>query len=95
MNTFLDLLDTKAQLTIIADGVETSAGLHDNLSLVAHKPTSINGIEILPKYDYLAVDGVLDIPGPFYTWYHSVSGQGWLLVPNLVIDSVNDCCNRT
>ena len=32
---------------------------------------------------YLGFNGVwrTDIPGPFYQWWHHVSGQGWLLRP--------------
>jgi hypothetical protein len=30
---------------------------------------------------YLGFNGrwILDIPGPFYRWWHTVTGQGWLL----------------
>lgn len=46
---------------------------------------AINGLDVLPKYKHLfKTDTYLDklgtvefvIPGPFYTWYHTVSGQG-------------------
>jgi hypothetical protein len=49
---------------------------------------AVNGLEILPKYRHLAnksttyIDTydeyVLEIPSPFYTWYHEISGQGWI-----------------
>lgn len=49
---------------------------------------SINGLEILPRYQHLANKStnyidfydeyVLEIPSPFYTWYHGISGQGWI-----------------
>jgi hypothetical protein len=49
---------------------------------------TVNGLEILPKYRHLAnksttyIDTydeyVLEIPSPFYTWYHEISGQGWI-----------------
>lgn len=49
---------------------------------------SVNGIEILPRYRHLANkdttyidtydEWVLEIPSPFYTWYHQISGQGWI-----------------
>lgn len=52
---------------------------------------SIDGYEILPLYRHLAnppthyIDQLgkwqLTIPAPFYTWYHCISGQGWLLNP--------------
>jgi hypothetical protein len=49
---------------------------------------SVNGLEILPKYQHLAskstnyIDflGVwsFEIPAPFYVWYHQISGQGFI-----------------
>lgn len=52
---------------------------------------SINGLEVLPKYQHLSsnsksyIDQLglweFNIPGPFYMWYHKISGQGWLLNP--------------
>jgi hypothetical protein len=49
---------------------------------------SINGLEVLPKYQHLAskptnyIDKLgtwcLEIPSPFYVWYHQVIGQGWI-----------------
>lgn len=48
----------------------------------------INGLEVLPKYQHLAsrptnyIDKIgewsLEIPAPFYVWYHQVTGQGWI-----------------
>ena len=52
---------------------------------------SVNGLEILPKYLHLAdpPTNYIDeyglwrfaIPAPFYSWYHEITGQGWLLKP--------------
>jgi hypothetical protein len=49
---------------------------------------AVNGLEILPRYRHLAnksttyIDTydeyVLEIPSPFYVWYHRISGQGWI-----------------
>lgn len=49
---------------------------------------SVNHIVILPKYQHLArpacawidQEGVWDfhMPGPFYPWFHEISGQGWV-----------------
>jgi hypothetical protein len=49
---------------------------------------AVNDFEILPRYKHLAsiptnyIDKLgrwhLEIPSPFYTWYHEVSGQGWI-----------------
>lgn len=46
---------------------------------------SINGNEVLPKYQHLAnpktnwITGEWSfvIPQPFYPWYHTITGQGW------------------
>lgn len=81
MKTFSDLLATNGYLTVVADGNTTVYGLFDIISLDASLPTTINNYEILPKYQHLAQDGQLTIPAPFYSWYHKVAGQGWLLCP--------------
>lgn len=49
---------------------------------------TVNGLEVLPKYRHCANkdttyidtydDWVLEIPYPFYEWYHDISGQGWI-----------------
>ena len=49
---------------------------------------AINGYEVLPLYQHIAnpttsyIDQIgiwrLYIPGPFYTWYHQLTGQGWV-----------------
>jgi len=51
------------------------------LEFSANDIVTVDGAEILPKYQHLAVGGKLTIPEPFYRWYHRVSGQGWLLTP--------------
>ena len=48
----------------------------------------INGYEILPKYRHLANNPInyidklgvwsMEIPAPFYIWYHTISGNGWI-----------------
>lgn len=46
---------------------------------------TINGKEILPIYQHLAdpptnwitTSWTFKIPGPFYPWYHAITGQGW------------------
>jgi hypothetical protein len=47
---------------------------------------TINGKEVLPIYQHLArpatnwitTDWELVVPAPFYTWYHEITGQGWI-----------------
>ena len=47
---------------------------------------TINNLEILPLYQHLATPATawitsnweLDIPSPFYAWYHDITGQGWI-----------------
>lgn len=85
MKNFSDLLATELSLEVMVNGQRARAGLHDNLKFQANDTVEIDGIEILPKYRYLAQDGVLSITGPFYGWLHSASGQGWLLEPYLTI----------
>ena len=81
MKNFLDLLATKLSLEVIVNNQKTTAELKEKFKFQAVDLVEIDGIEILPKYQYLAVNGVLVIDEPFYCWYHRVSGQGWLLVP--------------
>ena len=46
----------------------------------------VNGKEVLPIYQHLAnpptnwitTDWKFSIPGPFYPWYHEITGQGWI-----------------
>jgi hypothetical protein len=48
----------------------------------------VNGLEVLPKYQHYASkstnyidfygDWTLEIPSPFYIWYHQITGQGWI-----------------
>jgi len=51
------------------------------LDFAATDTVTVDGVEILPRYQYLVVDGRLTITEPFYQWYHRASGQGWLLTP--------------
>ncbi len=49
---------------------------------------TVNGLEVMPKFQHLAssptnyIDKLgkwyLEIPAPFYVWYHQISGQGWI-----------------
>lgn len=52
------------------------------------KRLAVNGLEVLPKYQHLAKPSTawinctgawdMNVPGPFYTWFHGISGQGWV-----------------
>jgi hypothetical protein len=81
MKTFLDLLDTNQHLTVSTNNTVATCGLHELLVFDVTDTVTVDGIEILPRYQHLAVDGRLTISVPFYQWYHDVSGQGWLLKP--------------
>jgi hypothetical protein len=81
MKNFSELLATKLELTVVVNGEQQSAGLHDCLTFGVDDIVTVDGIEILPRYRHLADLGVLSISEPFYCWYHRVSGQGWLLKP--------------
>jgi len=81
MNNFLQLLATDLKLTVVVNGQAVDTNLYDPLILDVDDTVTVDGIDILPKYQYLARNGILTIPEPFYCWYHRVSGQGWLLTP--------------
>lgn len=81
MKNFLDLLDTDLELDIVVNGEHTAAGLQDFLVFDSGTEVSVDGIEVLPRYQHLVENGMLTIAEPFYQWYHRVSGQGWLLKP--------------
>jgi hypothetical protein len=52
------------------------------------KKLRVNGHEVLPKYQHLAVPSTawidevcvweLHTDRPFYPWFHEISGQGWV-----------------
>ena len=82
MKNFSDLLATEFTLDVCTNGQSRTLGLHDCLIVDATDTVTVDGIEILPKYSYLAINGKLVIDQPFYCWYHLVSAQGWLLTPH-------------
>lgn len=82
MKNFLDLLATNQTLRVSVNGKVHEAGIADTLIFDADSQVTIDNIEVLPKYNYLAKDNVLTIDQPFYQWYHKITGQGWLLIPH-------------
>jgi len=81
MKNFLDLRATEHHLDVEVNGQLTRVGILDNLEFNATDSVTIDGYEVLPRYQYLAENGMLKINEPFYRWYHRASGQGWLLNP--------------
>jgi hypothetical protein len=81
MKNFSDLLATNLLLELCVNGTPYSVEWGMPLEFDATDTVTVDGVEILPRYQYLAVDGRLTITEPFYQWYHQVSGQGWLLTP--------------
>jgi hypothetical protein len=81
MKNFSELLATDFQLTVVVNGKTTAVNLHDMLIFDADDTVTVDDVDILPKYLYLASNGKLTISEPFYRWYHRVSDQGWLLTP--------------
>lgn len=81
MKNFSDLLAIDLALSIQRNGHMYDHPLLMPLEFAADDRVIIDGIEILPRYDYLADNGVLSIQEPFYRWLHQVTGQGWLLEP--------------
>lgn len=71
---YFDLLDNLNFSCIISNGTVEVAKI------------IINGKEVLPVYQHLAepptnwitTDWKFSIPGPFYPWYHQITGQGWI-----------------
>lgn len=88
MNNFLDLLATDFNLDVVVNGQSQVCGLDAVLTFDSSDRVTIDNIEVLPKYQYLAQDNKLCITEPFYQWHHKVSGQGWLLTPQLNNKSV-------
>ena len=81
MKNFSDLLATELHLAVSINNTVYSVGWAMPLEFSANDIVTVDGAEILPKYQHLAVDEKLTISEPFYRWYHRVSGQGWLLTP--------------
>ena len=81
MKNFLDLLATELHLAVSINNTVYSVGWAMPMEFNVNDQVTVDGVEILPKYQYLAVNGRLTISEPFYRWYHRVSGQGWLLTP--------------
>lgn len=81
MKTFYDLQAIDLLLEVSINGVSQHRTLLDPLCFLACDQVTVDGIEILPAYSFLVTDGCLKIDKPFYQWYHLVSGQGWLLIP--------------
>jgi hypothetical protein len=83
MKNFSDLLDTKLHLDVLVNNevLDFEVDVHSILVFNAEDTVSVDGIDVLPKYKHLAENGVLVVAEPFYNWYHKVTGQGWLLVP--------------
>lgn len=74
VNAKLSLFDN-IQLECRVLEVEAGAG-------VEILQVTVNGIDIMQS-SYLNEVSVwqVNIPAPFYAWYHQISGQGWLLKP--------------
>ena len=81
MKNFLDLLATEQHLNVVINGHASQAKLHDLLTFDQHDVVTVDEIDVLPRYQHMVKDGALQIDQPFYCWYHTVSGQGWLLQP--------------
>lgn len=75
------MLATEPQLTVVVNGEQRCADLRENFEFNAGDLVTVDDYEVLPKYSYMAENGVLRITEPFYVWLHKASGQGWLLMP--------------
>ena len=83
MNNFLDLLATEPWLDVVCNGSHSQRPLLEPLSFQAKDAVVIDGIEILPRFEYLCHHGKLTIDRPFYQWLHHATAQGWLLEPQI------------
>lgn len=76
----LDLFDPVDLAIDLLDFDEGTSGLEIALA--------VNGCEVLPKYQHLSSNKkcyidtkdtwYFSIPANFYSWYHEISGQGWI-----------------
>jgi hypothetical protein len=77
----IGLLDNLELVSVIDKYVEGS-------SAIEITEFTVNGYNVIPLYQHHSSSGnayhdwvgkwQMDIPGPFYPWYHTVSGQGWV-----------------
>jgi hypothetical protein len=70
-----EIKETAMHVTSITiDGIEIKDQCHDLIRYV-------NDQDVQSRTLYLGFNGrwSLEIPGPFYRWWHTKSGQGWLL----------------
>jgi hypothetical protein len=82
MNSFEFKMDLLAAIGIGVEMVDPCCGALEIAEF------SINGLEVLPRYLHLASTPTtwinqaglwyFVIPGPFYPWYHSITGQGFI-----------------
>lgn len=81
MKNFSDLLAIDCDLVVQQNDQTYVWPLLEPLEFSVKDHVVIDGIEVLPWYQYLAQNGVLHINEPFYRWLHRASNQGWLLEP--------------
>ena len=80
-HTELDLFDDIILECYVRSFTEGSSGLE----IIKF---TVNSLTVLPLYQHLSSDGScyldhlgpwrMHIPSPFYTWYHAITGQGWI-----------------
>lgn len=81
-------LDQQILLDLFSPIVLTCTITNTNKGAVEIKSFTVNNREILPIYQHLAdpplawinKEGTwrFHVPAPFYSWYHGISGQGWI-----------------
>jgi len=79
-------LDTTYALDLFAPINLKCQVIDANDGAVEIKMLAVNGVEVLPKYQHLAnpqtawitQDWEFKTSGPFYPWFHKISGQGWV-----------------
>jgi hypothetical protein len=90
---FVDSIKTQVHIFAPIDFTIDLTEFTEGTSGVEVVKFTVNELEILPVYQHLAnpptnyIDSIgtwaMHIPKPFFQWYHTVSGQGWLIIPSI------------
>ena len=90
---FTDSIETQVHIFAPIDFSIVLTEFAEGSSGVEIVEFTVNELEILPLYQHLAnpatnyIDSLgtwtMYIPRPFFQWHHTVSGQGWLIIPGI------------
>lgn len=90
---FKDSIETRGHIFSPIDFTIDLTEFTEGSSGVEVVKFTVNELEVLPLYQHLAnpptnyIDSLgrwtMHIPNPFFQWYHTISGQGWLIIPGI------------